>query len=427
MKDVAASAVSAHTAVLPNLDTLIRGLLYVYIFSLPFSPLLFVERNGFIILVVLLLLWCAVNRRHFFTRTSVDVPLLAFLAWVAFTIPFAAFPGYSLKEFGKLLQQGLLFYVVVYFFEEESRKVRLLRVLVAALLIIAVYGVIEFQGLIGVWTPEERPTYVTSFMGAEVWLSTYLVMLIPVAFSLAVFERGGHARVVYAAAAGLASLCLVFTFSRAGILALACEVWMLAWFLRRRSVWLVTAVFTLALVILTVLLLRQGTMTTIPGTTIPGTKANEASLIHRADIWKFTIGRLLEHPIVGVGYGKDNFKLVYGDLEEKSEPGRLPVHTGGTHNTFLDLALGVGIPGVALFIWLMQRIGRRTLEEFRRVTDDPMNRSILLGVGVSLVGLMIRLFFDHMFVGTLAILFWVLVALAVPKGRADRRLTCGIT
>ena len=46
---VAAPSVATPSAVLPNLDRIIRGLLYVYIFSLPFNRLLFIERNGFII------------------------------------------------------------------------------------------------------------------------------------------------------------------------------------------------------------------------------------------------------------------------------------------------------------------------------------------------------------------------------------------
>ena len=42
-----------------------------------------------------------------------------------------------------------------------------------------------------------------------------------------------------------------------------------------------------------------------------------------------------------------------------------------------------------------------------------MNRSVLLGAGVATMGLMVRFLFDQMFVGTLAILYWVLLALAV--------------
>ena len=113
-KGVRVPTLTESTAALQNLDTIIRGRLYVYTFSLPFKDLLFVERNGFILLVVLLLLWCGVNQRYFFTRTPIDLQLLAFVTWLAFTIPLSMFPSYSFKELDKLLRQGLIFYVVVY-------------------------------------------------------------------------------------------------------------------------------------------------------------------------------------------------------------------------------------------------------------------------------------------------------------------------
>src|SRR5207245_11641625 len=118
MREVATSPGTDSVAALPNLESIIRGLLYVYIFSLPFNRLLFIERNGFIILCVLLVLWCAVNRRHFFLRTPIDLPLLAFIAWVGFTVPFATFPAYSSQQFATLLQQGVIFYRVMFFFRD---------------------------------------------------------------------------------------------------------------------------------------------------------------------------------------------------------------------------------------------------------------------------------------------------------------------
>src|SRR5207245_10532943 len=123
-------SISPPSPVLPKLDRIIPGLLYFYIFSLPFKRLLFIERNGFIILCVLLVLWCAVNRRHFFLRTPIDLPLLAFIAWVGFTVPFATFPLYSSKEFAKLIQQGLMFYFVMFFFRDSVHRWRLVWMLI---------------------------------------------------------------------------------------------------------------------------------------------------------------------------------------------------------------------------------------------------------------------------------------------------------
>ena len=421
MNSDAGSLIRASAATLPNLDYIIRGLLYVYVFSLPFHRLLFVERNGFIILMVLLVLWCAVNRRHFFTQTPIDIPLVAFVAWVALTIPFATFPAYSAKEFAKLLQQGLIFYVVAYFFQDRLCRIRLLAILMGAICVISVYGLFEFKDLIGARPPDVDLLYVGSFTGAEVWLTTYLVMLLPVVFALALFEQGGWFKTFYAGTTLLSILCLLSTFSRASALALLCELWVLGWLTRRKVVFMTAALVSLFVIVIGILLIQHSPTPTIPGTTIPGVKATEDSLKHRLDIWTFTTGKIFDHPILGIGYGKNNFLLVYGQSpNEEVQPGHLPVLQAGTHNTFLDIALGTGIPGLLLFVWLLHRIAFSAFTAFQK-TDVTLNKAVSLGVGVSVIGMVVRLCFDHMFIGTLAILFWVSVAMAmlVPS-TADR-------
>lgn len=413
MRNAAASAVTVRAAALPNLDIIIRGLLYVYIFSLPFKQLLFIERNGFLILLVLLALWCAANRRFFFTRTPLDLPLWAFVAWVAVTVPFATFPAYSLKEFGKLLQQGLMFYVVLFFFRDGRYRNRLLWALVGSLFVVSAYGVEQFlEMLTGLRRLDQsgNPYLLESVMPGEVWLTTYLVLLAPLSLSLAVFEQRRRPRAFYVATGCLALICLLGTFSRAGLLALVCEIWALAWFLSRRTALLAAAGFSLLVVV------AAGTLSYYDVRTIPGTsihlRVGESTFVHRLDIWKFSATELAAHPLVGIGYGKDNFKLVYGGMPEEVQPGHTPVHGVGTHNTFLDTALGTGIPGLALFVWLFTRVLSTVLGGLPG-TESPTEQAVRLGVGVGVIGLVVRLFFDHMFVGTLAIQFWVLVALAM--------------
>ena len=411
MRGVTASPMTDSTVVLPNLDNIIRGLLYIYILSLPFKHLLFIERNGFIILVVLLLLWCAVNRRHFFTRTPIDPPLLAFIAWVAFTIPFAAFPLYSFKEFAKLLQQGLIFYVVVYFFKDESRWARLMWVLVGTSLIVSGYGVLEFMRMVGILQSESRLLMLESVMSGEVWLSTYLVMVIPLCFALFLFEKRPYERIFSLSATVAATVCLLLTFSRAGFVALLSELSSFVWIVRRKTLIVASVLIGLLIGAVTAGVIHYG-LFTVPGTDIPIRGGGTSSLVHRMDIWEYTLRRIAEHPLVGIGYGKDNFKLVYGQLPEQVQGGHYSILSAGTHNTFLDLSLGVGLPGLALFVWLLQRIAVQALTRFRQ-SEDPITKAMTLGVGVSIIGLTVRLLFDHMLIGTLALQFWVLVAMAM--------------
>ena len=397
-------------ALAPTLDRVIRGLLYIYVISLPFQPLRLVERNGFILLLVMVAVWCMVNRTHFFERTAVDVPLIAFVVWVGLSIPFATFPGYSLKEFGKLLQQVLIFYMVLHFFKAAAHAHRLVWLLVGASIVISVYGIAEFAGLIGVLPLVKRPATIESFTSGEVWLTTYLVMMIPLCVSLLLLVQRRPERALYAGAAVLGISCLLLTFSRAGLLALLAELGMLVSFLRRRRLIVVVVVFFIGMTALQFWFIQKD-VHVIPRTGV-SRGLGSSSFLHRLDIWEFTTKKILEHPVLGIGYGKDNFQLVYRDSGQPAAARYAPVLDAGTHNIFLDLALGAGIPAALFFIWLLWRSVATLLRKFL-TCDEPITRAVSLGVAGGVVGLAVRLLFDQMFVGTLAVQFWILLAIAL--------------
>jgi len=392
---------------LPTLERIIRGLLLVYIFSLPFKGLLIVERNGFLVLLFLLGVWCIVHRDHFFRRTSIDLPLAAFVLWVGLTIPFATYPLYSLQEFGKLLKQPLIFYVVLFFFQDRIHRAQLIWPLVGGLFLVSVYGIIGF---------DETVRGGGSFLTAEVWLTTYLLLLIPLGFALAWYEEQGWKRNAYILVTILATGCLFLTESRAGLLAFLAELWACAWLLKRRVMLIAASALTLTAIagivfLITVMMTPNGADKISAGP-IP-LKTATSSFVHRVDIGMFTLARIAEHPFLGIGYGKETYKKLFGEVQEKDlPPGHSPVRTAGTHNILLEMALHVGIPGLALFLWLMAGLGRTLIEDFRRATDAHA-RAFLLGASAGLIGLGVRLQFDQMLVGTLAVQFWVHIAVAM--------------
>lgn len=406
--DASATSLRESWLALPHLDRIIRGLLFVFVFSLPFKSLLFLERNGFLILLVLLGLWCVHSRRHFFLRTPLDLPLVAFVLWVGFTIPFAAYPDYSLKEFGKLLQQGLVFYAVVFFFQDRAQWSRLVWLLTGVFVIVAANGLLQF---------DETVHGGGSFLRAEVWLTTYLIMMLPLCFALAWYEENPWLKGLWAGSTAIATACLFLTQSRAGLLAFLAELWALAWLLKRRAMVLAATAVTVTLVVALLLLVRvtttpDGGVAVVPKVSIP-IKTSTSSFVHRLDIWTFALERIAQHPLVGIGYGKETSKMLYGQTpEENLPPGHAPIRKHGTHNILLEMALLVGIPGLLVFVWLAVSVLRTVVEGFRRATDR-FAKAILLGVSVSMIGLAVRTQFDQMVVGTLAIQLWVMVAVGV--------------
>jgi putative inorganic carbon (hco3(-)) transporter len=260
-------------------------------------------------------------------------------------------------------------------------------------------------------------TLIESFTPGEVWLTTYLVMTIPICLTFMLFEQRRLERGMYAGATALGVLCLLLTFSRAGLLALLTELGVMIVLLRRKVLVVAVALFCLAIIGLEALVVHYNVQA-VPGTSIAVRGLGQSSLMHRLEIWEFTTKKILLHPLLGIGYGKDNFRLVYATSGEPPPAHFAPdapayaVLPAGSHNIFLDLALGAGIPAAAAFVWLLWRIVSTALGKFR-TSGSLVQKAVTLGVGVSVIGMAVRLSFDQMLVGTLAVQFWIWIALGL--------------
>ncbi len=393
---------------MPYFDTIVRAVLAVYIAVLPFKSLLVVERNGFIVLLGLLVVWCAINRRLFYSRTAYDALLLAFVVWVGLTIPFSMAPSYSVKEYGKLLQQMVVFYAVIYFFKGLLYRQVLLGLIGVMVVVVTVYGLSQFN--------LENPQAIVSFLPAEVWLTTFLIMVIPFGLALALGEGPPEVRTGGALVVGMMTVCLLATQSRAGLVAFVAELWVIVWFIRSVSAKVVAGLATVCVIAAVVVVFNAST-TPAAGlgndiTTSLPLKRGFSSVLHRFDIWGFTLSEIAKHWLVGIGYGSHSYLLLYGQDQEVVMPGHAAITHSGTHNIFLYLALHVGLPGMLLFGWFFVRVVLKTAEEYRQA-HDWLSKAVLVGSVVSVVGLILRLQFDQMLVGSLAVLFWVLLAMAV--------------
>src|SRR5262249_155461 len=142
----------------------------------------------------------------------------------------------------------------------------------------------------------------------------------------------------------MSGVCLISTQSRAGLLSFIAGFWATAWLVRTRAALILTRMVRLGFVV--------GVLGTVgfSGGGVPlenGGNHVKApfqtgvySIIHRFDIWAFTLDEIGKHWLIGIGYGKDNFLNVYGQEQEMNvATGHAPVKKAGTHNILLYYAL----------------------------------------------------------------------------------------
>ena len=119
----------------------------------------------------------------------------------------------------------------------------------------------------------------------------------------------------------------------------------------------------------------------------------------------------------GVGYGNDTFFKVHQvglDANKGKDPAErvLP----GLHNTFAIVLMGSGVPALILFVWIFVRIVYTLTRQWWQ-SKVPETQGLLMAVAVVTVGFATRNLFDYMFAGSLAHLFWILVAVGLSSVR----------
>jgi putative inorganic carbon (HCO3(-)) transporter len=77
----------------------------------------------------------------------------------------------------------------------------------------------------------------------------------------------------------------------------------------------------------------------------------------RVKTWRLGLHQVVQHPLVGVGYGNDTFLKVHAaEVETEKGKGAVEKVLPGLHNTFAIVLMGSGVPAIILFIWIFVRI-----------------------------------------------------------------------
>ena len=134
------------------------------------------------------------------------------------------------------------------------------------------------------------------------------------------------------------------------------------------------------------------------------------SFHYRLEVWQLGIGEVMKHPIVGLGYGNDTLDKRF---EDYWKTGRGPI-LHSPHSLFLMIAMGSGIPALILITWVLVSAIRYLVSSASKVSDRVVY-ALTIGVAIMVIGFAVRNLFDYMFAGSLAYLFWILVAVGMAE------------
>jgi putative inorganic carbon (hco3(-)) transporter len=347
--------------------------------------------------------------RTMWFRTPVDLPLLLFVGWVLLTVPFAIDSGYSFAEWRKFIAHVLLFYwstavLEVYGGQRWFRGV--MWAIVSGSIILSGYALVDFLLQGGTW--RDRIIRASAPSSDYNWLSTYMVLVIPLITIGLVLVRRSLVRGVFALGALMGLMAQVFSYSRAGWLSSFLQVCVGTLVMGRRIG---------SLLVLAGGVLVLGAFLAFSRLGYQSDTVAPLTIDARVEVWKLAVQTVVEHPVVGVGYGNGTFMSLYsGNAETK--------RASGSHNTYLMIAMGSGLPALVLFAWIFVRAGR-VLYRSVLVAQDWVTKLALLAFSLSSLGFLVRNMFDVMFIGSLGCLFWIIMACGLSLAKHVQEVPAG--
>ena len=326
-------------------------------------------------------------------RTPVDWLILGFLAWVTLTTitsihPATAFFGKYRRFEGLLsfINYAVIYFLVLQFADRPSRVKKLAQSVFWSSIVVAGYGVLQRVGLDPVqWgqLPFEQFRPFSTYGNPDL-LGGYLMFSLPISLGLALAEEKMWMRLAYWVGFGMNAFVTVVAFTRGawigGAFGIAVMI-VIAWRHSAKLDWMdwlvvaVTGVFGISAIVRS--LSNPNDVMNFGKRFASIFQFETGSGKTRTQIWEAAISAVKARPIFG--FGADTFRLVfpkYKPIEYVADAGYLSV-ADNVHNYPLQLAAGIGIPGVLMMYGIFGWAAVRSFGTVFNKTDDK-NR-ILVG------------------------------------------------
>jgi tetratricopeptide (TPR) repeat protein len=366
--------------------------------------------------VILWMLWLYAGLREQTVRirpTPLDLPLWSFfavatLSWLVMLFgnlhePYLSYGIFSegYKRWLFLLVNSLMvYYGALHFVNDENRDRIILTVFWAGWLA-AAYGILQYFGIEFFWPKVLNPfggRSVSTF-GNPNFLSSYLVLLIPVLFFYYLRATSAGKRLFYLfflLTYFIALLCTLTRSSWGGLVVAMAIVLILLWSrmrdLFRKQRKLILAPFAI-FVFLIVFMPRSDVGGYNPSVIQRLAEAKEATKTYygswhqRRLIWSCAWHMIIEKPVLGKGWGC--FELFYPSYQGRHLflPAYHPfrTHANNAHNELLEIWSQTGTIGFGIYLWLLAVIVSYSLFLIKNLKDEK--KFLAIGLFASLAGM----------------------------------------
>ncbi len=389
-------------------------LVIAMVFMLPFS-----YEVSSLLLVAGWLVYLYKSIKGFFEweRTPFDFPIAIFTI-IAFASVFVSpDSGFSFYNCYNLVGRYVLtYYLVVQSVNTQDLK-QLQTIMYAAgasLLCVVIYGFMQaFLGIglgeVMPWTDEAifpgLKTRVFSTWQNPNLLGGYLDLMLGLFAGIFFMIKNRNMRIIIAILWCVVAFCLTLTYARGACISIALVIAVYGALYNRKVL--------IGLVALGAVLLFSDT-TLVERLTSIFTKMDTSSEMRLA-FWESTLAMILDHPLLGIGWGA--YFMVYPNYDYYMQGNFIKiVHA---HNMYLNIMAEIGLLGFASFMVYYFGVVYKSFKA-QAEQREPLIKGILLGTGLGMAALAINGLTDYVMFNTeLSMLVWLFSGLAVMLSKAD--------
>ena len=390
------------TRVLTILDRSVEIALLIIIFTIPFPH--HIQTVETLCFIVMFFCWVG---KLFLDRelkgTNIDFILFLFIILIAISIFFSIDSFYSLNYFRKFWVKPLfIFYTIVNFINDKRKVYYLTGVVVLSSLGPVIAGIKEF-----LLNHVALSVGLQSFYTVRTIFARYLDIIIPLIIAIILWNRGKVLRFALGLILISMLFCLAFTYTRTSWVGTFIATCFLC-FKKDKRLTLVPLILLGFFLIFSPPTLKKRAYSLLNVNQLFTEKGIDSFTSERFYIWKATVNKIKERPLVGYGLGPKTFRKLYPSFHfEGTDPGMSHVH-----NYPLEIAFESGILASLIFLWLWITIMVRTWKTFIKL-KEPLLKSITIGIFASLITCSIEWLMGIPHIKTVTMSLWTFIGIAM--------------
>jgi len=335
-----------------------------------------------------------------------DIPILILFGLGIISTAFSPEFSVSLRRFWKIIQGIILFYLVVNNLPKRKNIIQLVAAMLSVAGLISIYGVICYL-------TKTRLTYDNRLLATfkyPNYLAAYLTIMMPLClgFLITALKQRQSWKHLILLGVGLCAMTgsLIFTLTRGAWIAVGIAIVYLIIVFDKRLIFVLIILLAISPLVMPkhiksrfITIIRA-----IHEVTAERSEHKQEFMGERPYWWRAALGMIKEHPLRGIGPGR--FEKEY--LLRKPEG--LVGNPNQCHNTYLQIALEMGIPALLVFLWIVSVVFWmifRTLKTVHQIWD----RGFIVGISASMIAYLIHGLTDNVLQRRALLMFWFIVGL----------------